>query len=126
MIVFHLPFTESTNKIYSGVHYTIRSKHKKKFRAVPIVAKPVTEYPVKCHYHFMIPNNFDTSNHSYLQKLIEDSLVKANILKNDSKKYVNSIEITAEKSDNMTCEVYIIPTTESYSTSKNLKLHYLQ
>ena len=106
-ITFHLPLKISTNKIYAGIHWTQRNKHKELFRAVPFVAKPVDKYPVKCHYHFELDGRgLDLLNCSYLAKMIEDCLVHKGILKDDSQKYVSEIKITASKGDNV-CRIRI-------------------
>lgn len=108
VIKFHLPLKISTNKIYAGIHWTERKRHKDLFRRVIFVAKPVLEYPVKCHYHFEISGRLlDISNLSYLVKLQEDSLVHKGILKGDSPKYVDEVRITQSKGDDV-CLITII------------------
>ena len=107
MIKFELPIVVSTNKFYESKHWTFRSKIKDQYRNIPFTGKPVLEYPVDCHYTFYIPNNFDTSNLSIMQKLIEDCLVIKGILENDSPKFVNRISIGRIKSTESYCEIKI-------------------
>ena len=107
MIRFELPIVVSTNKFYESKHWTFRNKIKNQYRDVAFTGEIITEYPVDCHYTFYIANNFDTSNLSIMQKLIEDCLVKKGILKNDSPKYVNRISIGRVKSKESYCEIKI-------------------
>lgn len=103
---FYIPLTISTNDIYAGLHYQVRRMHKNLYRAVPIEDKErITDFPCHLSFHFCIENNFDISNLSYMQKLIEDVMVKQGVLPNDSRKYVSGITITAEKSKDNYCEI---------------------
>jgi hypothetical protein len=104
-IIFHIPLELSLNKIYAGGHWSNRSYHKNLYRKVPFTAQPVTEYPVHCHYHFIQPNNYDISNLAYQVKLVEDCLVKKSVLKNDSRKYVSGVTITAEQGKENICRI---------------------
>lgn len=87
-----------TNKIYAGVHWAIRSKDKEKMRllvrSITGLKKPF-ENPVRIKMAFN--SKLDVSNHSYLFKLIEDSLVKCGILKDDTDKYVQENILTKQK-----------------------------
>lgn len=92
----------SLNKIYSGVHWSVRNRHVEDAdSAVAYLphAKPYKgKYPVHVHYHFLLAGTaLDISNHGYMVKLVEDSLVKKGVLKGDQPKYVAGITVTAEK-----------------------------
>ena len=87
-----------TNKIYSGVHWAIRNKDKEKIRLLirSIVGlRKAYEKPVQLKMSFY--SRLDVSNHSYLFKLIEDSLVKCGLLKDDTDKYVKTTIMTKQK-----------------------------
>lgn len=87
-----------TNKIYAGVHWAIRNKDKEKMR---LLVRSITgirkafEKPVKLTMSFC--SKLDVSNHSYLFKLIEDSLVKCGLLKDDTDKFVKEIVMKKQK-----------------------------
>ena len=86
----------SLNKIYSGVHWNIRSKDKEYIttlvRSIVGIKKPF-ENPVSIKMYFN--SGLDVSNHAYLFKMIEDALVKCELINDDTDKYVKSI--TMEK-----------------------------
>ena len=105
-ITFTLPreLKLSLNKIYSGGHFSIRSRHKDMYR--DLIKKevenskinPVFFYPVHCTYRFIIGGRrLDCSNYGYMVKLIEDALVHNGILRNDSYKEVSGITVLSEK-----------------------------
>ena len=87
-----------TNKIYAGVHWATRNKDKENMR---LLVRSITgirkayEKPVKIKMAFN--SKLDVSNHSYLFKLIEDSLVKCGLLENDIDKFVKEITMTKQK-----------------------------
>jgi len=91
----------STNKIYAGVHWTKRNEikdgylllTKKQFKALdPIIDK------VDLLFSFYFTKNaFDSSNCSYMAKMIEDCLVKYGVLKDDTIKYVGKISLTSQR-----------------------------
>lgn len=102
MIEIRLPLPKkiSTNEIYSGKHWSIRNKHKNLFRSiyVPILIpyQPLN-FPA-VHYHFFFKKKaLDHSNCSYMVKLIEDCMIKAGMIKDDSPKYVDYISIKSHK-----------------------------
>lgn len=98
LIEFLLPEKISTNKIYSGIHWGLRKKHKDLFRSVPINHPPVIKYPVNLFFDFQFKGHpLDTTNCSYMAKLIEDSLVHQKILLDDSPKHVQWVAIKSGK-----------------------------
>ena len=86
------------NKIYSGVHWNIRSKDKDYIatlvRSIVGIKKPF-ENPVSIKMYFN--SGLDVSNHAYLFKMIEDALVKCKVIYNDEDKYVKSITMEKQK-----------------------------
>jgi Holliday junction resolvase RusA-like endonuclease len=83
------------NAIYSGKHWTKRNDDSDFFHDLVYaylkqqkVAQKLFKSPV--HITFRWNDNLDLSNHSYMAKLIEDSL-KGYLIKDDSKKYVTGI-----------------------------------
>ena len=89
-----LPKT-STNKFYSGMHWSKRQRLVKQFWA--IVRSQTTEKftkPCRVEYNFYFENNpLDVSNCGAMIKLVEDILFP-----DDSNKVVKQITITSEKS----------------------------
>lgn len=88
----------SLNKIYAGVHWSVRAKDKEYIRqlvrSVTGIRKPF-EKPVLIKMAFN--SGLDVSNHGYLFKLIEDGLVKCGVIQNDSYKYVQCNIMTLQK-----------------------------
>ena len=61
--------------------------------------EPITEYPMDFRYEFyLLGNSLDTSNTSGMQKVIEDGLRYAGILKDDSRKFVGEITLVERDS----------------------------
>lgn len=77
----------SLNKIYAGVHWTVRRKDKNNIR---LLKNPVS---IKMAFN----SGLDVSNHGYIFKLIEDALVKCGVIQNDSYKYVQCNIMTMQK-----------------------------
>jgi hypothetical protein len=92
----------SLNKIYAGIHWQTRMEHVDEADSAITFAPRITEYtgkyPVYVHYHFRLAGTaLDISNHAYMVKLVEDSMVKHGVIKGDQPKYVAGIFTTAEK-----------------------------
>lgn len=100
---FTVPIPEkiSLNKIYAGVHWTVRSRHKDAFRGAVMASKPKKYtglFPVIIYYHFRLQGKLlDSTNLSYMAKLVEDGLVHNGVIPDDSQKYVKSFMPTTEK-----------------------------
>jgi len=89
----------SLNKIYAGVHWTVRRKDKNNMRLLVrsiIGMKKPFKNPVSIKMAFN--SGLDVSNHGYIFKLIEDALVKCGVIQNDSYKYVQCNIMTIQKS----------------------------
>jgi hypothetical protein len=109
-------FKISTNKIYSGMHFRQRKKLKDSFFSYYKImlmkhrVKPINT-TIKLEFIFSFKTRLlDSSNCSYMAKMFEDTLVTTGILKDDSPKYIRSVEYCSRKAckgevDNF--EVYI-------------------
>lgn len=92
----------STNKIYAGVYWTIRKKHKDNFKLFYCNKfkndmKPIKEL-VEIEFEFLFANRpLDCSNCSYLCKILEDCLVESGILENDTIRFVSKISLISAK-----------------------------
>jgi hypothetical protein len=108
-----IPDKISLNAIYAGVHFRTRTSHKQKYHNAVWSAnpKPYTGiFPVHMEYHFRLHGRaLDVSNHAYMLKMVEDALVHAGVIPDDTPKYVASITITAEKSKADEVDVQITP-----------------
>lgn len=96
-----IPEKVSLNRIYAGVHFRERSRHKQDY-AIAVMAshpKPWTgDFPVSVHYHFRLKGTaLDISNHAYMLKMVEDGLVACGVFPDDTPQYVASINVTGEK-----------------------------
>lgn len=103
-LTFDMVCKVSTNKIYAGVHWTKRDKDKKAYswevmRACRSVnLSKIEEYPVMLSFEFQFKGRvLDSSNCSYMAKLVEDGLVHRGILPDDSYKYVSEVRYRASK-----------------------------
>jgi hypothetical protein len=95
-------FTEkiSTNEIYGGVHWSKRNKHKENMLYDCIDFKKVGFIDCKVNIHmdfYFKSHSLDSSNCSYMAKMIEDCLVKYGVLKDDSIKYVSKFSLESHK-----------------------------
>jgi hypothetical protein len=107
-----LPEKVSLNRIYAGVHFRERSRHKDMYYMAVLASRPeqyVGDFPVAVHYHFKVRGSrLDISNHAYMLKMLEDSLVACGVLPGDEQQYVGRITITAEKADKTADDVAVI------------------
>lgn len=86
----------SLNRWYAGCHWTYRQKIAKTWhKAVWIICKtekiePITKFPVKIitRTHTKTKSQRDASNCITANKLVEDALVLAGIIPNDTPEYV--------------------------------------
>lgn len=92
--------TISTNVIYSGVHFRTRKAHKDKYKKytkeIFSKIKPI-DYPVDIHFDFYLQIPLDSSNCSYMGKLLEDCLVEHGVLKEDDFKRVRKVSFLSNK-----------------------------
>ena len=92
----------TTNKIFSGIHYSKRSRIKTDFRwwykslkKVPIC---IDHGPIHLHFKFTFKKRaYDCDNCSFMGKMILDCMVKDGAFKDDSPKYISSITYTSLK-----------------------------
>lgn len=97
----------SANEVYAGVHWSKRNALAKDYHQLVnlktkgLIFEPLT-YPVQLFFNFHWASRaLDSSNCSYLVKLIEDGL-KGEILPDDSIKYVQTIITTSQKQTDKT------------------------
>lgn len=69
---------------------------------IAVLASQIAPYsgsfPVDCRYHFKLKGPLlDSSNTSFLQKLVEDGLVQAGVLPEDNRKYVRWVSCLSDK-----------------------------
>lgn len=103
---FEMPEKVSTNESYAGQHWTARRRHKNLFRFCchneilsKLPEKPTT-FPVDLDFVFYFTAKpLDTSNCSYMLKIIEDCLVKQKFIPDDGIKYVRKISFESRKGE---------------------------
>ena len=91
---FPLPEKISTNEIYAGVHWNIRSKHKNNWRSVLchwFKKIPQPEVPFILEIEFHLKRLIDCDNCGYMSKLIIDCLVHSGIIADDNPKVIKGI-----------------------------------
>ena len=95
-----IPEKISTNKIYSGVHWATRARHKDLFvwnflgvaSDIPVIESCDLEF----HFEFK-QRPLDCDNCSYMTKLLIDCLRHYGKLKDDTPNIVKSVKITSKK-----------------------------
>jgi len=105
MIVFVPYLGPSTNAIYAGIHWSRRKKAKddalKATMAAVAGMTPMTRQ-VDLVFRPRLGKGHrkrDTSNNSMTAKLIEDALVKAGILSDDTEQYVRRVTLEPAEID---------------------------
>ena len=100
-ITIPIPEKISSNKIYAGQHWTKRKRWADEMHLMVIASniKPYTgPFPVDCSYHFKLKGKLlDSSNTIFMQKLVEDGLVRAGVLPDDSRTYVRWVGALSDK-----------------------------
>lgn len=106
MIAFTIPVPEkvSSNKAYSGFkHWSVRKKLKDLYHTYMMQFKGkyiVDEFPVRITYSFEWKSRpLDTTNQFFMIKLIEDGMVHAGILPDDSIAYVYETTSRSQKGE---------------------------
>lgn len=102
IIIFNNIIKVSTNQIYAGVHWRKRKRmkdnyllmYKRQLREIRPFANKVNLF---FHFYFK-SKKLDSSNCSYMGKILEDCLVTYKILKNDSDVYVGMFGVKSHKS----------------------------
>lgn len=82
----------SLNKIYSGIHWSVRCKYAEEFHKmvqIELLKRGIYRgsYMGAVEIRFRFNSNLDIDNHGYIKKMIIDGL-KGYIIEDDSKKYV--------------------------------------
>lgn len=103
MVKFTIPIPEkiSLNKIYAGVHFRERMRHKAEYQMAVLASKIDRyegEYPLHIHYHFKLTGTpLDIDNHAYMEKMVADALVANGVIPDDTQQYIGARTTTAEK-----------------------------
>lgn len=108
--IIKLPIKVSANDIYAGQHWAKRAKIKDMFLwallGLKSQLKPVSACKLVFNFKFKT-HPLDSSNCSYMAKMIEDCLVHYKILKNDNFKVVRGVELTSDTGDEDVVELII-------------------
>lgn len=95
-----LPEKVSTNQIYAGMHWAKRKKLADLYHQSLIEHrnKTVKEYPVEITYIFNFKSKpLDTTNCTFMVKMLEDGLIAHGILKDDNPDHVSFTGIYSQK-----------------------------
>jgi hypothetical protein len=114
MVHIKIPIPEkvSTNKIYSGMHWSKRNALKDLYAMSLIQFKGKFEgidYPLACTYIFTFKGKpLDVSNCTFMVKLLEDAVKVNGIIKDDTPKYIESIAIHTQEGDKDEVEIIMV------------------
>lgn len=101
----------STNKIYSGCHWRARNKHKQDYLLLTNHFKDLESFTdkvdIRIDFYFRA-YPLDSSNCSYMAKMLEDSLVHYKVLKDDSIKYVEDFTVRSHKDETIKDDYAVI------------------
>ena len=111
IIEFDLPEKLSTNKIYEGVHWSERKKHKDlflwSFVGIASKIKPVQSCDLEFEFGFK-SKPLDVDNCSYMTKILIDCLRHYRKIPDDTPDFVYSIKISSKKSNKNNVVIKII------------------
>ena len=100
----------SSNKIYSGCHWRTRARLKEDYLLLTNPFKKLAPIKDKVDLEFSFffkRNALDSSNCSYMGKMLEDCLVTHGVLKNDTIKEVGKVSYSSEKGEKDFCIIKI-------------------
>ena len=108
-IQLDIPERISTNKIYSGVHWAVRARLANLYHSLLIGQPKYTgEYPIQITYRFTWRTRpYDTTNCSFLVKMLEDGLVGNGVITADDTWTVHRTIIESKKGDKDFVEIEI-------------------
>jgi len=114
-----IPIKVSTNKIYAWIHWTIRNEIANRYHKLTkedcVEFETITEkVDLKMDFYFRT-RYLDSSNCSFMWKMIEDSLVKNWLLTDDTNKYVGKFQ----------CESIVIDKKERSKIEKDYVRVYI-
>jgi hypothetical protein len=102
-VKFVVPIPEkiSLNKIYAGIHFRERMRHKDEYQ-MAVLASKIDRYeglyPIHVKYHFKLTGSrLDIDNHVYMSKMTADALVACGVIGGDEQDFISAMTITAEK-----------------------------
>jgi len=103
-ITVPLPTKVSLNKIYGGVHWSTRKRHKDEFAEAVWACQPkpyTGTFPVQITYYFQFKGRrLDSTNVAYMAKLLEDALIAEGVIPDDAPKFVASTTLIPCSGDN--------------------------
>lgn len=107
-----LPEKVSTNRIYAGMHWSKRLKLAELYHSelMPFRSKKdkSIQYPVDITYVFEFKSKpLDTSNCTFMVKLLEDGLRVNGLIEDDSPEFVSSTHIYSQKGSKDKVVIYI-------------------
>lgn len=87
------------NKIYTGKHWAVRNKDKENILSLvqSCIKKRKQPYKEAVILSMCFNSRLDVSNHAYLFKMVEDSLVTLGLLKDDTDKFVKEVRMSKQK-----------------------------
>lgn len=98
----------SSNTIYAGKHWTFRKKLKDDYLFLTNKFKELQPYNEKINIDFKFyfkSRALDSSNCSFMVKMIEDCLTHYKVIKDDTIKYIGRISIESLKGDCDFCKI---------------------
>lgn len=105
-----LPLKVTTNDIYKGMHWAKRKKIVDLYHRelIPYRKNRITGYPVDIAYIFRFKSRpLDTTNCTFMAKMLEDAMVVNGLLEDDSVEYVGSTTIYSEKGKMDEVEIFV-------------------
>lgn len=99
-----LPHKLSLNKIYGGIHYHTRRKHRDEYLIAVQACRPkryTGTFPAQITYIFQYRGRrLDSSNAAYMAKLLEDGLVHCGVIPDDAPKYIKRTILETDTGEN--------------------------
>ena len=110
-----IPQKVSMNAIYAGMHWKKRTELADLYHMefMPLKGKlKVKQYPVTIHYDWHFTGTaLDTLNCSFMSKMLEDGMIHAGILEQDSTKFVRRSVLDSQKSSAYKNDTVIVTIT---------------
>lgn len=105
-----IPEKISTNRIYAGIHWTKRKKLADLYHMslLPYRKHKIQDYPVNINYIFTFKSKpLDTTNCTFMAKMLEDGLVANGIIEDDDIKHVTFTGIYSQEGTHDLVEITI-------------------
>ena len=112
IIEITIPEKVSTNKIYAGMHFMKRKALADLYHGEVLELKgklKVAKYPVVILYDWhWTKKPLDSLNCAFMSKMLEDGLVVAGVLEDDSAEHVRESRLRTQKSDKYPHDTVVI------------------